>query len=415
MDAIKYLYPRPLERSLSAALADTPAVAIIGPRQCGKSTLARSCDPARSYLSLDDEAILRTARDDPMGFVASLPDPVTIDEVQRAPALFRAIKGSVDRDRRSGRFLLTGSADLMLLPQLSDSLAGRIEFIPLQPLTEAEKARSAGGFLAVLLAGEIKGAIKGDSRELVSPLAARLVAGGYPEPLTRSPDRARQWHRAYLKAVALRDVQDIARVRDATEILRLLELLALRNAELLNTSNLAQELGMDRKTVDHYLAILERLFLVRLLPAWHRNEAKRLVKAPKVHLIDSGLAATLAGLTAEEWNSRRDRFGHLLESFVVQQLVAQAGWTDPDLRFWHYRDKDQVEVDLVITRGRETWGVEVKASASVLESDGRGLRRLAEQCGRDFKGGVLFHSGTSTLPMSDPRFLAVPLAKLWEM
>lgn len=412
---MRSLYPRPLERSLSAALADTPAVAIIGPRQCGKSTLARSCDPARSYLSLDDEAILRTARDDPMGFVASLPDPVTIDEVQRAPALFRAIKGSVDRHRRPGRFLLTGSADLMLLPQLSDSLAGRIEFIPLQPLTEAEKTRSAGGFLAALLAGEIKGAIKGDSRELVSPLAARLVAGGYPEPLTRSPDRARQWHRAYLKAVAVRDVQDIARVRDANEILRLLELLALRNAELLNTSNLAQELGMDRKTVDHYLAILERLFLVRLLPAWHRNEAKRLVKAPKVHLIDSGLAATLAGLTAEEWNSRRDRFGHLLESFVVQQLVAQAGWTDPDLRFWHYRDKDQVEVDLVITRGRQTWGVEVKASASVLESDGRGLRRLAEQCGRDFKGGVLFHSGTSTLPMSDSRFLAVPLAKLWEM
>ena len=303
----------------------------------------------------------------------------------------------------------------MLLPQLSDSLAGRIEFVQLHPLTEAEKNRSAGAFLSTLLAGKLKGEIKGESNEPPPALAAQLVAGGYPEPLTRSPERARQWHRSYLRTVIERDVQDIARVRDANELARLLELLSLRTAELLNTTNLSQELGLDRKTVDHYLAILERLFLIRRLPAWHRNEAKRLVKTPKIHLLDSGLAATLAGLAVEEWNIRRDRFGHLLESFVVQQLVAQAGWTDPDLRFWHYRDKDQVEVDLVVTRGRQTWGMEVKASATVHESDGHGLRRLAGQCGKDFRGGVLFHSGTSTLPMSDPRLLAVPLAKLWDM
>jgi predicted AAA+ superfamily ATPase len=415
MAEVESHYPRRLQRAISAALADTPVVAIIGPRQCGKSTLAKTCSPNRSYVSLDDAAMLRTARDDPTGFVASLPDPVTLDEVQRAPDLFRAIKGSVDRDRRPGRFLLTGSADLLLLPQLSDSLAGRIEFINLHPLTESEKTRSAGTFLAALLAGKLTAKIKGEVQEPPQVLAPRLVAGGYPEPLTRIPERARQWHRAYLRTVIARDVQDIARVKDASELSRLIEFLALRNAELLNTSNLSQELGLDRKTVDNYLAILERLFLVRRLPAWHRNEAKRLVKTPKVHLIDSGLAATLAGLAAEDWNSRRDRFGHLLESFVVQQLIAQSGWTDPDLRFWHYRDKDQVEVDLVVTRGRQIWGVEVKASATVLESDGHGLRRLADQCGKDFKGGVLFHSGSSTLPMSDPRLLAVPLANLWEM
>ncbi len=398
-----------------AALADTPVVAIIGPRQCGKSTLAQSGFPERSYVSLDDQALLSTARDDPVGFVSSLPDPVTIDEVQRAPDLFRAIKRSVDRDRRPGRFLLTGSADLLLLPQLSDSLAGRIEFIHLHPLTESEKAGVAGAFLSTLIAGKLKGEIKGESGEPSSTLAARLVAGGYPEPLTRTPERARQWHRAYLRTLIERDLQDIARVKNAGEVARLLELLSLRTAELLNTSNLSQELGLDRETVDHYLAILERLFLVRRLPAWHRNESKRLVKAPKIHLPDSGLAATLAGLTVEDWNTRRDRFGHLLESFVVQQLVAQSGWTDPDLRFWHYRDKDQVEVDLVVTRGRQTWGVEVKASATVNTSDGNGLRRLADQCDKDFKGGVLFYAGTNTLPMSDPRFLAVPLAKLWNI
>ena len=246
MDASAKLYLRPLHTRLAEALADTPVVALLGPRQCGKSTLAQLGSPGRNYVSFDDETLLRTA-------------------------------------------------------------------------------------------------------------------------------------------------------------------------ELLNTSSLSQDLGLDRQTVENYLTILERLFLVRRLPAWHRNEAKRLIKTPKIHLLDSGLAATLAGLNAADWNTRRDRFGHLLESFVVQQLVAQASWTDSDLRFWHYRDKDQVEVDLVITRGRHTWGVEVKASATVHESDGAGLRRLADQCGKDFKGGVLFHSGTSTLPLADPRFLAVPLDKLWTL
>ncbi|MSU48367.1 MAG: ATP-binding protein [Opitutus sp.] len=415
MDDSAELYPRPLRARLAEALADTPVVALIGPRQCGKSTLAQLGAPGRNYVSFDDETLLRTALDDPAGFVATLPDPVTIDEVQRAPELFRALKLVVDRERRPGRFLLTGSADLLLLPRLSESLAGRIEIITLHPLTEAEKARAPGAFLATLIAGKLKREIKGESRDAFPALAARLVAGGYPEPLTRAPDRARQWHRAYLRTLIERDVRDIARVRDAGEVARLLELLALRTAELLNTSSLSQDIGLDRQTIENYLAILERLFLVRRLPAWHRNEARRLVKTPKVHLLDSGLAATLSGLTAADWNTRRDRFGHLLESFVVQQLIAQAGWTDPDLRFWHYRDKDQVEVDLVITRGRQTWGVEVKASATVNESDGAGLRRLADQCGKDFKGGVLFHAGTSTLPLADPRFLAVPLEKLWTM
>ena len=202
-------------------------------------------------------------------------------------------------------------------------------------------------------------------------------------------------------------------MRDPAELGRLIEIVALRSASLLNLSALGTELGMRRETVDQYLAVLERLFLLRRLPAWHRNEAKRLVKTPKIHLLDSGLAATLAGLEAADWTTRRERFGFLLESFVVQQLIAQAGWTDPDLRFWHYRDKDQVEVDLVITRGRRTWGVEVKSAATVTEADGKGLRRLAEQCGQNFQGGMILYAGANTLPTADSRILAVPLSELW--
>jgi predicted AAA+ superfamily ATPase len=165
--------------------------------------------------------------------------------------------------------------------------------------------------------------------------------------------------------------------------------------------------------VQHNFAALERLFLIRTLPAWHTNAARRLVKAPKVHVVDSGLASTLVGLRADDWLTNLSRFGHVLESFVVQQLIAQGGWTDADLRFWHYRDKDQVEVALVITRGRETWGVEVKASATVRAADGHGLRRLAEQCGPSFRGGMILYCGTSTFAMADKRVFAVPLAELW--
>ena len=252
-------------------------------------------------------------------------------------------------------------------------------------------------------------------RESAGPsLAERLVAGGYPEPLTRPPHRARQWHRQYLRSIIERDVRDVARVRDVNEIGRLIELLALRSAELFNASGLANDLGLRRETVEHYVAVLERLFLVRRLRAWRRNPANRLVTSSKVHLLDSGLAAALAGLSAAHWLSGRDRMGHLLESFVVQQLVAQASWTDPDLRFWHYRDKDQVEVDVVVTRGGQTWGVEVKAAATIGSGDGRGLRRLADRCGDDFQTGVLLYAGRDVLPLGDRRMLAVPLSELWE-
>ena len=160
--------------------------------------------------------------------------------------------------------------------------------------------------------------------------------------------------------------------------------------------------------------MLERLFLVRRLPAWHRNTAKRLIRSPKVHLLDSGLAATLADLTVADWLNNRARMGHLLESFVVQQLTAQAAWTDPDLRFWHYRDKDRVEVDVVITRGRKTWGIEVKAAASVTSRDWRGLARLSDRCGKDFERGILFYEGRDILPLPDKRMLAIPLSELWQ-
>jgi len=414
-DSVSSFYPRGIQPALQAALGDTPVVALLGPRQSGKSTLAESLTPARTYVTLDDEQTLRAALEDPASFVAGLSGRATIDEVQRAPALMLAIKAAVDRDRKPGRFLVTGSADLLLLPKVGDSLAGRIEFAHLHPLAESEKERKPGRLLKVFLDGKLATRIAAAAPPPpVREIGERVTRGGYPAALTRSTERARQWHRQYLRAVLERDVADVARVRGMAELQKLVELLALRTANLLNVSAFSSEIGIRRETVEQYLLVLERLFLVRRLPAWHRNESKRLVKAPKVHLVDSGLGATLAGLDASDWTAHRDQFGHLLESFVVQQLVAQAGWTDPDLRFWHYRDKDQVEVDLVITRGRKTWGVEVKAAASVTTTDGQGLRRLAERSGKDFQGGMILYAGLNTVTMGDKRLLAVPLTELWE-
>ena len=408
-------FPRALGAAVEAAMADTPVVCLLGPRQSGKTTLARALAHSSTFLSLDEAALCSTARLDPDGFVAALSGPAILDEVQRVPELLQAIKAAVDRDRRPGRFLLTGSANLLLLPAVHESLAGRMEVLYLHPLVEAEKERQAGRFLAQLLQGGFAFAIAPGDPEELAALPRRLVAGGFPEPLGRSPERARQWHRQYLRSLLDRDIRDIAQIRETSAVARLLELLALRTAELANISSLGNDLDLRRETVEHYLTVLERLFLIRRLPAWHRNEAKRLIKSPKIHLVDSGLAAALSGLTADDWLSRRDRFGHLLESFVVQQIVAQAGWTNSDLRFWHYRDRDQLEVDLVITHGRKTWGIEVKAAAGVEAADARGLQQLAAQAGADFQRGVVLYSGSSVLPLGDPRICAVPLNRLWTL
>ena len=404
--------PRHATVALTEALSDSPVVCLLGPRQSGKSALARRLDPARPYFTFDDAALLGAAASDPAGFLAGLPPVVTLDEIQRVPALLPAIKMSVDRDHRGGRFLLTGSANLLLLPTVSESLAGRMEVVRLHPLTEAEKERQPGRFLVHLLAGTFRPQVRpGEPKP--KDLAGRLIQGGYPEALRREAGRLRKWHRAYLEALIERDARDVSSLRNLDHLASLLRLLAHQNAGLLNVNAAAKLLGIRRETVENNLAALERLFLIRRLSAWHPNDARRLVKAPKVHLVDSGLAATLAELSADDWTQNRDRFGHLLESFVLQQLTAQAGWTDTELGFWHYRDKDQVEVDVVITRGRKVWGVEIKAGATVTPHDGRGLRRLADVAGTGYQGGVILHAGTSTLPTSDPRVLAVPISKLW--
>jgi predicted AAA+ superfamily ATPase len=356
-----------------------------------------------------------SATADPTGFIAALPAAVTIDEIQRAPDLLLAIKRAVDDKRTPGRFLLTGSADLFLLPRVSESLAGRVETIRLHPFAECEKERAPGRFLAQLLAGELAPRVAGSSRGRAATrtdLAARVLQGGFPEAIVRSRPRARRWHLQYLESILERDVRDVASIRDGGELRRLVELCALRTASLLNVSTLAGELGIDRETVTGYLAVLERVFLLRRLPAWHANASARLIKTPKVHLCDTGLCAALADLDGAALDRARERFGGLLESWVVEQFAAQADWTDPALRLHHFRDKDGIEVDLVLTRGRQVWGVEIKAAKSVQPADFRGLARVASLAGTGWRGGIVLYDGDDCLPMAGG-MLAVPVTWLW--
>ena len=418
MDGPHNWLARPIGRKISEALADTPVVCLLGPRQCGKSTLARRVEPDRAYVTLDDTQVLQVAREDPAGFVAGLPEKVTLDEVQRAPELFPAIKRAVDEQRTPGRFLLTGSANLRLMPQVRESLAGRMEVVRLQPLSEAEKARRPGDFVQHLLAMDFEPELTGVGMKkeaaMQRQLQGALLRGGFPEAVARKQDaRARQWHRQYLQSLLEMDAPDVANILHPQDLHRILSMLALQNASLLNINSLSKALQIPRQRLDVYVAVLEKLFLIRRLPAWHGNQSKRLIKSPKVYVVDSGLAATLADFTADDWLQNRDAIGHLLEAFAVQQVITQAGWTDSDLRFYHYRDKDQVEVDIVIERGRKVWGIEVKLSGSVDARDAAGLRRLREQCGENFMGGVLLHGGHLCHTLDDAGLWAVPWAHLW--
>lgn len=407
-------FPRLVESMIRDAISDTPVVCVLGARQCGKTALVRHMFPDRPYVDLDTHSEFVMASEDPGSYIQRLPETVTIDEVQQVPNLIGPIKVSVDQNRRPGRFILTGSVNLLLIPGLTQTLTGRMEIIDLHPLTESEKSISSGKFLFDLLDDGLKPDFRSD-RTVMSNLEfeERIISGGYVEPLNRDVLRARQWRRSYLRDIAEREVPEVFKIRNPELLSRIMELLACRTGSLLRISELAKSLAVHRLTIERYLAYLERVYLVRRIPAWHSNRTKRLTKSPKIHFVDCGLAATLADFPMDNQEKNRVYLGHLCESFVVQQIIAHAGWTHPDLRFWHYRDKDQVEVDLVMTLKEKVWGFEIKSNTSVNSRDARGLIKLANACSNDFQKGILFYRGSDIISLANGLVLAVPVSMLW--
>ncbi|WP_448215120.1 ATP-binding protein [Endozoicomonas sp. 2B-B] len=411
---------RALERYLQECLTDTPVVVITGPRQSGKTTLSKhllelpELIEKGSYLTLDDENILSIARDDPIGLLRHQLRPVIIDEVQRAPELVRTIKLLVDEDRQPGSFILTGSADLMTLPTLADSLAGRVEFVTLYPFSQPELQQS-------LFSSDENDIIK----QLLSPdfvpkplisfgyddVIPAIVCGGYPEVQQRSPGRRARWHLSYSDAIVRRDIKEVFQLQKLDEMAQLLKRLASISSNALNYASLGKAVQMDIKSVQKYVSALENLYLVKRIPGWHRNELKRSVKQAKIHFVDTGLLCALRGINEDSLQADKNLMGPMMETWVCSELLKAIVVSDEDCQLFHYRDKNKREVDFILSgrSGRAT-GIEVKAGLTIKKEMFAAQEMLIKTgC---IQRGVIVYNGDRVLPFSD-QLVAVPVSYLF--
>lgn len=402
--------PRVLTQPLEEALADTPVVVVAGPRQSGKSTLVAHLVTERdgTWLSLDDAATLDVARTDPVGFVSGRAGLVAIDEAQRVPELLLAIKAEVDRDRRPGRFLLTGSTRLLGAPHLADSLAGRMEQLTLWPFTQGELAGTSPRLVDRAFAAEFTGLATTPTTR--ADALDRATSGGFLPALGRSGHRRSAWYDSYVAGVIDREVRAVTDATYLRELPRLLRLVAARTAGELNVTDLARDIGLSRPTTDSYLAHLEAVFLIQAVPAWSTNLTSRVVRRPKLVVADSGLAARLLGGRV---GRDAELAGRLLETFVAGELRAQAEWSHTRPALFHFRDRDGAEVDLLLEGGDgRIVGIEVKAGATVRAGDLKGLRLLEQRFGDDFAAGVVLCAGDQVRHLGG-RIWTLPYSALW--
>lgn len=401
------------EQLVRDALSDTPVVLIHGPRQSGKSTLAQHLcrETGARYVTLDDPAALDLARSRPNEFVATYKPPVAIDEIQRAPGIFLAIKAQVDLDRRPGSFLLTGSANVLQLPKVSDSLAGRMEVIDLPPFTQMELDGGHGNVVNALFEPNFDNhRFQAADRDDV---IERIVRGGFPEPVARSPRRRRPWFESYTRTLLERDVRDLANIEGLTQMPRLLTLLATRAGDTLNVTGLSRETAIAPTTLTRYLDLLQALFLLQTVPAWSSTPDVRLIKAPKAFLVDTGLLCHLARW--DETSLREDgaALTRAVRNLVANELARHA--TTSERRPWllHLRTVRQKEVDFILERpDGGIVGVMVSAHATVDLSDAEGLRWLQEVAGERFVRGVVLSLSAEVRPLA-PRIMTAPMSALW--
>lgn len=405
---------RALTEIVVDAMESARVVALLGPRQSGKSTLARVLAADRlpaEYLTLDDEPARSLATSDPGGFIAGLGRRTVIDEIQRAPELLLAIKSRVDLDNTPGQFLVTGSANLRRIPTVADALPGRVDYLTLWPFTQDEMIGTGGDLVSRLFRGDIPSISDAPVGRL--QYAERLLAGGFPEALRRKGAARARFFDGYVTSIVERDLPDAGRVHDPNSVATLLRLVAARSGSLARYDALARDAGVDGKTAKSHVDVLERLFLVRVRRSWHVNLGKRQVKAPKLYVSDPGLLAGLVGADVRRVKDDDSFAGALFETFVATELERQASWSPQALTFWHYRELDR-EVDVIAERpSGEVVGIEVKASATVRPRDFRGLAHMRELIGDRLAAGIVLYAGAQTLPYGDG-FWAVPLQALWE-
>jgi predicted AAA+ superfamily ATPase len=414
---------RTIVHKVRDALNDTPVIAIIGPRQSGKSTLAKSVMPkGASEITLDDDNIRSLAINDPIALITGLGRPLLIDEFQKAINLSSTIKRMVDNDRAAGSYVITGSADLNTVPSKAssgtknesydakrdyDSLAGRIEYITLLPFTQAEIAELDNGFLENLFDNSFK---YKESELSQVDLARMIVTGGYPEVLSRQPHRRKAWFKSYIDSILKRDITEVYNVTKPKEVARLLHALAINTSELLNKSSLGRVTGTTAKTTDKYIATLEYTYLIKLIPAWHSNETKRLLTSEKIQFIDTGLLCSLRNITEAKLLEDRTVLGSVLETFIASELMKLVSQSAIDYEMHHYRSRDGLEVDLILTSEcGVSVGVEVKAGMTLSQKWFKPLQTLIDQ--GVLSHGVVVYSGTKLLKVTDKIHL-IPVSEL---
>ncbi|TMR92926.1 ATP-binding protein [Nonomuraea basaltis] len=407
--------PRHAESAVAEALTDTRVVLINGARQSGKSTLVKQVAKGRTaeWRDLDREFMRQGAVSDPEGFV-DFANMMIIDEIQRVPELLLAIKAQVDTDPRPGRYLLTGSARILGLRALPDTLVGRMETIELWPFSQGEIDSTPDGFIDAIFT---HGADLRHTSEISrAEYGERIIRGGFPEAVSRANARRRQrFFNSYVGDLLSRDVNELSEIERLPDMHALIRLLAARSGQLLSRQPLGRELGLPTSTTHRYLSLLEEVYLIKRIPAWSRNLSNRAVGTAKVAFVDSGIAANLLSVDARGIVRPNGFFGPLLEGFVLMELARQLTWSESQIDLYHYRTKDGVEVDAVLENRRgQVVGIEVKASTTVRADDFKGLRHLADRLGDDLIAGIVLHTGTQTLPFGD-RMRAMPVSALWEV
>jgi uncharacterized protein len=389
-----------------------------GPRQAGKTTLARSISEERAgtYLTMDDDVILTAARNDPVGLIQAT-EPIVIDEIQRVgEPMVLAIKAAVDRDPRSGRFLLTGSTRFLTVPTIAESLAGRVDVVDLWPFSRGEVRGIKERFVDRLFHDENAFENHLARSEVLDRMSYLEIAclGGFPAVRAFSSDQRARWFDSYLRTVLAREVTDLAVIRGARELPRLASLLAARTAQELNVNALSQQIGMRWNTISDYLSLLETAYLFFRVDAWSRNLTAKVVKHPKIHFVDSGLCARLMGVTPTSLSSPgHPATGPLMETFVAGEIARQATWAETDVRVSHFRDRGGAEIDIVLeSSSGAIAAIEVKAGASIDDGDLRNMRAFRDRAGESFVNGVVLYAGERTVAMGD-RLWAAPISAIW--
>lgn len=407
------IVPRYALCAVQEALEDTRVVLVNGPRQCGKSTLVAQVgrETGAEWTSLDRTETRQAAEADPTEFVASS-DRMIIDEVQRVPELFLSIKESVDADPRPGRFLLTGSSRVLAMRGLPDALPGRMETIDLWPLSQGEIDGTRNRFVdAIFSTGPD---LRHHSDEGRNSYIERVVRGGFPEAVGRPDKRRARFFDSYVADLINRDVIQLSEIERGPEMHALTRLVAARSGQLLVPGTLGNALDLTQPTVKRYLGLLEEVYLIKRIPSWSRNLSSRAVGTPKVALVDSGIAANLLDYDAHALRQYDSPIGALLEGFVAMEIVRQLTWSEHRAEMYHYRTKDQLEVDIVLEdRRSQVVAIDVKAASTVRAEDFRGIRHLADRLGDDLIVGLVLYTGQQTLPFG-PKMRAMPISAIWE-